>query len=135
MSSACNTISKSAEVIIEQAVACALTSGKGAIYRQEMQECVHALYTTGAVIPNIIITTDFHMCTLEEAEANHQWPSFKLICTPMAAIHEHQWYQPANNGLSHAPTSPTSPTPMSNIFTTLSKEEKGKGKAMPKDID
>ncbi|KAH7881926.1 hypothetical protein F5I97DRAFT_1932188 [Phlebopus sp. FC_14] len=78
MSSAFNTISKSAKIIIEQAVACTLASGKGAIYRQEMQvilgqlEYIHTLYTTGAVIPNIIITTDLYMYTLEEVEANHR---------------------------------------------------------------
>ncbi|KAH7891051.1 hypothetical protein F5I97DRAFT_1923566 [Phlebopus sp. FC_14] len=89
MSSAFNTISKSAEVIIEQAITHALASGKGAIYRQEMQECVHTLYMTGAIISNIIIAADLHICILEEAEVNHQWPSFKLIYTLTATIHEH----------------------------------------------
>ncbi|KAH7888978.1 hypothetical protein F5I97DRAFT_1828262 [Phlebopus sp. FC_14] len=141
MSSVFNTISKSTNIIIEQAIACTLTSRKGAIYRQEMQvileqlQCVHALYTTGAIVPNTIIATNLHMCTLEEAEANYQWPSFKLICTPTAAICEHRWHQPANDGLLHALTSSTFLTPMPNIPTMSSKEEKGKRKAMSEDID
>ncbi|KAH7884273.1 hypothetical protein F5I97DRAFT_1929141 [Phlebopus sp. FC_14] len=53
----------------------------------------------------------------------------------MAAICNHQWYQPANDSLPYAPTLPTSPAPIQTILTMLSKEGKGKGKAMPEDID
>ncbi|KAH7882000.1 hypothetical protein F5I97DRAFT_1932036 [Phlebopus sp. FC_14] len=78
MSSVFNTIFKPAEFIIKQAVTRAIGSWN--------------VYTTGAIVSNIIITPDLHMCTLEEAKANHRWPSFKLIHTSIAAIHEHWWY-------------------------------------------
>ncbi|KAH7881722.1 hypothetical protein F5I97DRAFT_1833126 [Phlebopus sp. FC_14] len=129
MSSVFNTIPKSTKVIIKQAIAHILTSGKGAIYRQEMQGCAHTLYMTGAVIPNIIITADLHMCTLEEVEANHRWPSFKLICTPTAAIYEHWWYQPANDSLFHALDITNFPHIYAKYSCNVIKGRKRKGKA------
>ncbi|KAH7884845.1 hypothetical protein F5I97DRAFT_1831196 [Phlebopus sp. FC_14] len=103
--------------------------------RCNLQECVHTLYMTGAIVPNLIIAADLHMCMLEEAEANHQWSSFKLICTPMAATHNYWWYQPINDGLPHTLMSPTSPVPMPTIPTMSFKENKEKEKAAPEDID